>query len=102
MTKKEHKPITLKPPVKKAARPKGVLIGEDSGSSAEQLELPLPGVDSSAPEYKRRRVTRKATAKDSLQMYSVALVGAMHVDGYDLKPGEKLAIVKLTPLAVKG
>lgn len=102
MTKKEHKPITLKPPVKKAVKPRP---GEDSsGSSAEQLELPLPGIDSSAPEYKRRRVARKPAAepRPDLRMYSVTLIGAMHMDGCDLKPGEKLAIVKLTPLAVKG
>jgi len=42
--------------------------------------------------------SRRSTDK----LYTYVVLGDMHIDGYDLLPGEKLVIAKLTPIVIGG
>ena len=68
-------------------------VGSDS-SNIEQMELQL---DMPPVEKKRRRP--RPEKPDGTIRYTMAIVGAMHMDGVRLDPGERLVVVRLTPVA---
>ena len=57
-----------------------------------ELQLDMPPV-----EKKRRRP--RPEKPDGTIRYTMAIVGAMHMDGVRLDPGERLVVVRLTPVA---
>jgi hypothetical protein len=71
-------------------------------SAEEQVVKP----DAEPPRRKRRVMKpRKATEHKtegllSNNMYTLSIVGTIGMEGYNLNPGEKLVIAKLTPIPI--
>ena len=92
---KPSKPAKPAKTVKPAKQPRtaDADVGSDS-SNIEQMELQL---DMPPVEKKRRRP--RPEKPDGTIRYTMAIVGAMHMDGVRLDPGERLVVVRLTPVA---
>jgi hypothetical protein len=72
----------------------------------EKVEKSVVKPDAEPPKRKRRVMKPRKAAEPksegllSNNMYSIALVGTIGMEGYNLNPGEKLVIAKLTPIPI--
>lgn len=83
-------------------------------NNGELTDEPNTGTEeaSSEEQPKRRRRRRMSTnpkcdetpvdtcRQSTDRMYTYVVLGDVHIQGYDLLPGEKLVIAKLTPLVI--
>lgn len=83
-------------------KPKGTAdaAGGDS-PRAEQMELQL-GIPPAVKKPARKRSSRTAgRTPEGDTRYTMSIVGAVFMDNVRLGPGERLVVVKLTPVADK-
>ena len=72
----------------------------------EKVEEPVVKPDAEPPKRKRRVIKPRKPAEPkqegllSNNMYTMAIVGTIGMEGYPLNPGEKLVIAKLTPIPI--
>ena len=98
-TEEETQAKQDKPP--KADKPEEpAAVGGDS-PRAEQMELQL-GIPPAVKKPARKRSSRTAgrTPEGDIR-YTMSIVGAVFMDNVKLAPGERLVVVKLTPVADK-
>jgi hypothetical protein len=88
-----------KPP--KTDKPEEPAASGGDSPRAEQMELQL-GIPPAVKKPARKRSSRTAgRTPEGDTRYTMSIVGAVFMDNVKLAPGERLVVVKLTPVADK-
>lgn len=90
--KKEPEAQPMKPTKARPEPSKAKTVKAVKAEKQASLPDPMPPPPKLA---KRRRVKDAGSLKS---MYTLSVVGSINLGGYPLQPGEKLVLVKLTPI----